>query len=138
MSPIFFKWHKIMLFEMFQTFRKKVFSKNISKKRFLENNYHHQKHLLTSPWPVWLSRLEHRPINQKVMGSIPGQDTHLGCGFEPQSGCVREVTDQCFSLTLMLLSLSLSFSKINKHIFGWGFKKKERKHLLIYTVFCHI
>ena len=33
------------------------------------------------PWPMWLSWLEHHPINRKVMGSIPSQSTCLGCGF---------------------------------------------------------
>ena len=37
------------------------------------------------PWPVWLSWLEPCPVDQNVAGSIPGQGTHLGCGFDPQS-----------------------------------------------------
>ena len=31
--------------------------------------------------------------NQKVAGSIPGQNTYLGCGFDPQSGHVQEATN---------------------------------------------
>ena len=34
----------------------------------------------------WLSWLEHCPIHQKVVGSIPGQGIHLGCRFDPWSG----------------------------------------------------
>ena len=62
---------------------------------------------------MWYSSLEHRPINQKVTGSIPGQGTCLGCGFSPQSGCIQEATDCYFCLTLMFLSLSL-FSPLSK------------------------
>ena len=29
----------------------------------------------------------------KVVGSIPGQGTYLGCGFKPQLGCEQEATD---------------------------------------------
>ena len=35
------------------------------------------------PWPVWLSWLECNPMYQKVVGSISGQGTCLGCGFNP-------------------------------------------------------
>ena len=28
--------------------------------------------------------------NQEVVGPVPGQDTYLGCGFNPWSGHVRE------------------------------------------------
>ena len=31
-------------------------------------------------------RIEHRPVNQKVTGSIPSQGTCLGCGPGPQLG----------------------------------------------------
>ena len=40
-----------------------------------------------APWPLWLSWLECCPMQQKVVGSIPGEGTYLGCGFDPQSGC---------------------------------------------------
>lgn len=30
---------------------------------------------------------------RKVVGSIPGQDTCLGCTFDPWSGCVGEAPD---------------------------------------------
>ena len=53
----------------------------------------------------WLSWLEHRPIHQNVAGSICGQGTYPGCGFDPQSGHIREATNRCFSLTSMFLSL---------------------------------
>ena len=42
---------------------------------------------------VWLSWLQHCPVHQKVAGSIPSQDTYLGCGFDPQSGQAQEATD---------------------------------------------
>ena len=60
---------------------------------------------------------------KKVVGSIPGQGTYLGCGFYPHSGHVWETTNLCFSLTSMFLSLSLSLlsplPKINKHVLSW-------------------
>ena len=43
-----------------------------------------------------LSCLEHCPIDQRVVGLIPGQ------------GMYKKATDWCFSLTSMFLSLSLS------------------------------
>ena len=80
----------------------------------------------------WLSWLEHFLVHQKVAGLIPTQGTCLHCGFDPLSGCLREATNQSFSLTLMPLSLSLSLSslsslhEINKHILGWGLKKETK------------
>ena len=58
----------------------------------------------------------HKATKQKVASSIPSQGTCLGFRFGPQLGRVQEATDQCFSLTLMLLSLSpsLPFSQIHK------------------------
>ena len=68
----------------------------------------------------WFGWLNHRPIHQKVVGSIPSQGTHLGCGFDPRLGHVWKATDRGFSLTLTVLSPALpsSLSKINKHIHG--------------------
>ena len=43
------------------------------------------------------------PTNQKFAGLIPSQDTCLGCMFGPQSGHMQEATDQCFSLTSVIL-----------------------------------
>lgn len=34
----------------------------------------------------WLTWLKHHPVYQKDVGSIPGQDTYLGCGFNTQLG----------------------------------------------------
>ncbi|KAF6095741.1 NADH:ubiquinone oxidoreductase core subunit S7 [Phyllostomus discolor] len=48
---------------------------------------------MSRSWPVWLSDLECHPVNQKVVGSIPGQGTCLGSGFGPQSGHMQEATD---------------------------------------------
>ena len=41
----------------------------------------------------------HHPTDQRVARSIPSQGTCLSCGFGPQSGCLREGTNRCFSLT---------------------------------------
>ncbi|KAM7062989.1 uncharacterized protein WM277_004349 [Molossus nigricans] len=42
------------------------------------------------------------PVNQKVVGAISGQGTHLGCRFYPRSGCVQlidvSLSHRCFSL----------------------------------------
>ena len=64
--------------------------------------------LTLPPWPLWLSWIEHHPINCKAAGSIPGQGTYLGCRFGSQSGHVWEATDPRFSLTSMFLFLSPS------------------------------
>ena len=48
------------------------------------------------------------PTKQKAPSLISGQGTGLGSGFGPQSGCMQEAADQCFSLTWMFLSLSFS------------------------------
>ena len=52
--------------------------------------------------------VELHPTKRKFTGSIPSQGTHLSCGFSNRSGCIQEETDECFSLTLMFLSLSFS------------------------------
>ena len=75
----------------------------------------------------WLRWLERHPMYQKFVGLMPCRGTYLGCGFNPQSGCIQETTYQCFTLASMFLflpSLSLfpsfprpsSLSKINEHI----------------------
>ena len=71
---------------------------------------------LPRAWPVCLSWWEHHPIHQKVGGTIPGQGTHLGCEFNPQSG--RYFSHQCFSL-----SLPVSLKSIN--IFFLIFKASQ-------------
>ena len=40
-----------------------------------------------------LSGLEHRPVHHKVTGSILGQGTFLGWGFDPRLGCMSKATD---------------------------------------------
>lgn len=55
----------------------------------------------------WLRWLECCPIHQKAAGWIPGQDTNLGCRFNPWTLHVRDATDQCFSLSLSRSLLSL-------------------------------
>ena len=71
----------------------------------------------TVPWPVWLSWLVRHPINQKVVGSIPGQGACLGCGFSPWWGHVQEATNGCFSHQCLSPShppsLSLSLQSIS-------------------------
>ena len=56
----------------------------------------------------WLSWVECHPVHQKAENVIPSHCTHLGCGFGPWSGRIQNAADQCFSLTLMFLSLSFS------------------------------
>ena len=41
----------------------------------------------------WLSWLEHRPIHQKIVCSIPSQSTYQGCGFDLQLGCTWETAN---------------------------------------------
>ena len=71
---------------------------------------------------------ECQPVNQRIAGSIPGQDTCLGCGPGPRMGvCKREpfnesLTHLCFSPSL---SPSLPLSPTVKK------RKKERKELTI-------
>ena len=65
------------------------------------------------PWAAW-------PVGclakRKIAGLIPGQGTCLGCGPGSRLGGMWEASDQCFSLTLMFLSLSpsLPLAKENK------------------------
>ena len=51
------------------------------------------------------------PYTKKVASSVSGQDTYLGCRFDPQMGCVREETDRCLSV-----SLPFPLPQINKYI----------------------
>ena len=59
------------------------------------------------PWLMWLSWLEHHPVNQSVMSSTPSQGAYRCCRFDLWLECVQEATNQSFSLTLMFLFLSL-------------------------------
>ena len=85
-------------------------------------NYISIKNILEKRKPSpgqWLSWLEHCPINLKVMGLTLSQGTYLGYSFSPQSGHMQGATDQCFSLTLMFLSRSLTFPSprsINEYV----------------------
>ena len=63
----------------------------------------------------WLSWLECRLLQQKIVGSILSQGTCLGCGFNPWLRHIWEVTKGCFSLISVFLSLSLS-SFLSKRI----------------------
>lgn len=51
------------------------------------------------------------PQCPKGCGVIPSESTYLGCGLDPQSGCVQEASDQCFSHINVALSFSLPLSK---------------------------
>ena len=78
------------------------------------------------PWLVWLSWLEHPPINQKVMGSIPSQGTCFGGRFGPWfRACARGNWSMFLSHIDVYLppSLPSPLSKINKHVLRWGVKK---------------
>ena len=61
------------------------------------------------PWPLWLSWLEHCPVDQKVTDLIPDQGTYPHYGFDSQSMCVRK-SSQFMFLSQIHVSLSLSFS----------------------------
>ena len=50
----------------------------------------------------------HRLAKRKVTGLTPRQDTCLGGGWGPEPEYLQEATEQCFSLTSMLFSLSFS------------------------------
>ena len=58
------------------------------------------------PWPAWLSCLERWPLT-KSWGSIPGQGTYLGCGFDAWSRCVRIEGNQLMLLSRFCVPLSL-------------------------------
>ena len=64
----------------------------------------------------WLSWLECCPIQQKIVGLIPGQGTYLGRRFDPGLGHVWEAAIQCFSLTSMFLSLPVPIPYVSKYI----------------------
>ena len=51
-----------------------------------------------------VAQLEHCPVKQKVVGSIPGLSTYLGCQFGPLSENIWQLIN--VSLTPMFLSLS--------------------------------
>ena len=58
--------------------------------------------------------IERWPVNQRVIGSIPGQGTCLGCEPGAQQGGEQEATTHCFSPSLSpSLPLCLK-NKINK------------------------
>ena len=64
----------------------------------------HVKICILLPWLVWLSWLEHRPVNRKVVGSVPNQRSNLGWGLTPGQGVygrrpVMLLCHQCFSFS---------------------------------------
>ena len=64
-------------------------------------------------WPVWLSWLEHHPLDQRVVGSIPRQGTYPGCGFNPWLGRVWQGNQITVSHSDVSPSLSLYNEKIS-------------------------
>lgn len=73
------------------------------------------------PWPVWLSWLERCPANQRVVGSVLGQGTHEGFGFNPQLGVLRR--------RLMYVSLSPKVSLPSSHT-----KTSNEEHVFMFPV----
>ena len=60
-----------------------------SRRNWVERGY---KRIKLFALATRLISLEHRSVNQKVAGSIPGQGTCIDCGIDPQLGYVREAT----------------------------------------------
>ena len=101
-------------------------------KRFLEID------LSSGHWSLIVGSFQ----NRKVAGSIPGQATCLGCGFDPWSRRLHEATNWSFSFAPMFLSLPSSFSKSNEKTTSredTSFFKKEidLKCQDIYFILCH-
>ena len=68
---------------------------------------------------MWLSWLEHLPVNQNVMSSITSQGTWLGFEFGPQLGLIPEATNPLspfFLLSLKSISMSLGEDKKSPNI----------------------
>ena len=63
----------------------------------------------------------------KVVGSIPGQGTYLGCGFDPWSRCIQEAANWCF-----FCSLPSSLSKKQWKECPWVRIKKKIKKPQLY------
>ena len=86
---------------------------------------------------MWLSWLEHHPENPKVIGSIPGHSTYLGCRFHPPGWSVyrKQPTD----ISRINVSLSLSPFLSLKAMGGGGkcpwVRIKKRKPTDIYQMY---
>ena len=78
----------------------------------------------------WLSSLEGWAKDQKFTSLIPGQGICIAYGFDPQLGWVQGATDW---RSLSHPCLSISLSKINKNILGWGLKKRETATITHYA-----
>ena len=91
----------------------KIFYWNREKRKFL-------------PWPVWLSVL--CIVSQSERLLVHFQSGHTpGLRFRSWLGCVWEGANQCFSLTLMLLSLSFFLpSPLSKNKCIKDLKKKRK------------
>ena len=65
---------------------------------------------------------------QYIAGFIPDQSAYLNCGFNSQSGHVKEATSQYFSHQCFSLSLSVSIplSKSNEKMSSSEDRKKEK------------
>lgn len=98
------------------------------KRNIFENlfsSYPHAKRMETKELQSGLGRvaqLERQPRHQKVAGSVPGQDTYLGHGFNRG---VRACTRSNRSMFLSPFSLPLSFSKSINISLGEDIKKRS-------------
>ena len=75
--------------------------------------------------------------NRKIAGSIPNQDTYLGC-LDPRPPVLQEATDRCFSVTLLFISLPLSLPlslKSNEKISLSEDKKKLKRGSIMTPIF---
>ena len=84
--------------------------------------FHHPHRLLIEnmwfwPWPSGSVGWSIFPVCRKDMGSFPGQDTCIGCGFVPSWGTYER---QLINVSLSHQCFFLSLSQINIHILGWG------------------
>ena len=53
--------------------------------------------------------------NRNVAGSIPGQDSYIGCGFGPRSGCIQSPVQVCTegSQSMLLSHIDVSLSSLS-------------------------
>lgn len=78
----------------------------------------HLKHCDSDALAEWHSWLEHCPVCQTVVDSVPGQGSYLGCKFD---SLFRAHTGSIGLMSLPhinVFSLSPPFSKINKCTLG--------------------
>ena len=93
--------------------RKRVLCHSLTRRteHYNETSHSFKKNNPFCPGQGGSASWEPRSEDWNVTGSIPSQGTCWGWGVGPWSGHKREATDQCFSLTSMLRSLSKSNEK---------------------------